>query len=225
MCAILCSRTANSFDPSDSLQVKYEMLRQVHVDKRAVSRMAKEFGLSRPSFYKAEFTFEQGGLPGLLPQKHDPRNGHKLNPEVMKFVAEQQTLEPTLSFAQLAEQVQHNFHVKVPPRGIEREVLREKNSDKFAARPCCTTRERWIDCRVRRVAALDFERTAGTRVVVFTLRGMGEWMNACSLCLAPAPTKEFTAAPDHAVLPRSARTEVVLILAGMLLHGCQERVS
>ena len=65
----------------------------------------------------------------------------------------------------------------------------------------------------------------GPGLALFMRRGMREWMNACSLCLAPCPTKEFTTAPDHAVLPRSARTEVVLILAGMLLHGCQERVS
>jgi transposase len=114
------------FDPSDLLQVKYEMLRQVHVDKRAVSRTAQEFGFSRPSFYQAEFAFEQGGLPGLFPQKRGPRNGHKLTPEVMKFVAEQQALEPSLSFAQLAEQVQRNFHVKVHPRSIERQLQREK---------------------------------------------------------------------------------------------------
>lgn len=114
------------FDPSDLLQVKYEMLRQVHVDKRAVSRTAKEFGFSRPSFYQAEFTFEQGGLSGLLPQKRGPRNGHKLTPEVMKFVAEQQSVEPSLSFAQLAELVQQNFQVKVHPRSIERQLLREK---------------------------------------------------------------------------------------------------
>jgi transposase len=114
------------FDPHDLVQVKYEMLRQVQVDKRAVSRTAKEFGFSRPSFYQAEFAFEQGGLSGLLPQKRGPRNGHKLTGEVMKFVAEQQTLEPALSFAQLAELVQHNFHVKVHPRSIERQLLREK---------------------------------------------------------------------------------------------------
>jgi transposase len=114
------------FDPHDLLQVKYEMLRQVQVDKRAVSRTAKEFGFSRPSFYQAEFAFEQGGLSGLLPQKRGPRNGHKLTPEVMEFVGKQRTLEPALSFAQLAERVQHNFHVKVHPRSIERQLLREK---------------------------------------------------------------------------------------------------
>jgi len=114
------------FDPHDLVQVKYEMLRQVQVDKRTVSRTAKEFGFSRPSFYQAEFAFEQGGLSGLLPQKRGPRNGHKLTPEVMEFVGEQRTVEPSLSFAQLAELVQHNFHVKVHPRSIERQLLREK---------------------------------------------------------------------------------------------------
>ena len=114
------------FDPNDLVQVKYEMLRQVRVDKRAVSRTAKEFGFSRPSFYQAEFAFAQGGLPGLLPQKRGPRNGHKLTPEVMEFVGEQRTVAPSLSFAQLAERVQHHFHVKVHPRSIERQLLREK---------------------------------------------------------------------------------------------------
>ena len=65
----------------------------------------------------------------------------------------------------------------------------------------------------------------GPGLALFMRRGMREWMMACSLCLAPSPTREFTAAPDETVLPQSARTEVVLILAGMLLHGCQERVS
>ena len=114
------------FDPHDLVQVKYEMLRQVQVDKRTVSRTAKEFGFSRPSFYQAEFAFEQGGLSGLLPQKRGPRNGHKLTPEVMEFVAKQRAVEPSLSFAQLAERVQQHFHVKVHPRSIERQLLREK---------------------------------------------------------------------------------------------------
>jgi hypothetical protein len=53
---------------------------------------------------------------------------------------------------------------------------------------------------------------------------MREWMNGCSRCVTPSPTKEFTTTPDEAVLPPGARTEIVLILAGMLLQGCQERV-
>ena len=114
------------FDVHDLVQVKYEMLRQVRVDKRSVSQTAKEFGFSRPSFYQAEFTFEQSGLFGLLPGKRGPRSGHKLTPEVMKFVAEQQAAQPSLSFAQLAEAVKQNFNLQVHPRSIERQLLREK---------------------------------------------------------------------------------------------------
>ncbi|MGA7622534.1 MAG: helix-turn-helix domain containing protein [Candidatus Acidiferrales bacterium] len=114
------------FDAHDLVQVKYEMLRQVRVDKRPVSQTAKEFGFSRPSFYQAEFTFEQSGLSGLLPGKRGPKSGHKLTPEVMKFVAEQRIAEPSLSFAQLAEAVQQNFNLRVHPRSIERQLLREK---------------------------------------------------------------------------------------------------
>jgi hypothetical protein len=36
------------FDLEDLLQVKYEMLRQVEVDKQPVSQAAKTFGFSRP---------------------------------------------------------------------------------------------------------------------------------------------------------------------------------
>lgn len=64
----------------------------------------------------------------------------------------------------------------------------------------------------------------GPGLALFMRRGMREWMNACWLCLAPSPTKELNGAPDQAILPQGARTEMVLILAGMLLHGCQERV-
>ena len=114
------------FDAHDLVQVKYEMLRQVRVDQRPISQAAKEFGFSRPSFYQAAFHFEQSGLSGLLPGKRGPRSGHKLTAEVMQFVAEQRRAEPSLSFAQLAEAVQQNFHLRVHPRSIERQLLREK---------------------------------------------------------------------------------------------------
>ena len=58
----------------------------------------------------------------------------------------------------------------------------------------------------------------GPGLALFMRRGMRQWMNACSLCVAPSPPKEFTATPDEAVLPQGARTEIVLILAGMLLQ-------
>lgn len=114
------------FDAHDLVQVKYEMLRQVRVDKQPISRAAKEFGFSRPSFYQAEFNFAQSGLSGLLPGKRGPRSGHKLTSEVMQFVVKRRSTKPSLSLAQLAEAVQQNFNLRVHPRSIERQLRREK---------------------------------------------------------------------------------------------------
>jgi transposase len=114
------------FDRDDIVQVKYEMVRQVHVDNRPISQAADEFGFSRPSFYQANSTFRQAGLAGLAPLKRGPRSGHKLTPEVMEFLVAMQKAEPSLNFAQLGALVQKKFGVLVHPRSIERQLLREK---------------------------------------------------------------------------------------------------
>jgi hypothetical protein len=119
-------RDSEFFDPDDLLQAKYEMLRQVRVDRQPVSQTAREFGFSRPSFYQAQFTFEQGGVAGLLPHKRGPKSGHKLTGRIMQFVAERRVAQPELSFAQLAQLVNQNFGLQVHPRSIERQLLREK---------------------------------------------------------------------------------------------------
>ena len=119
-------RASDFFDPDDLLQVKYEMLREVRVEQRPVSQTAREFGLSRPSFYQAHVSFEQGGLSGLLPHKRGPKSGHKLTDRVLQFVAEQRAARPDLSFAQLAELVKQKFALQVHPRSIERQLYREK---------------------------------------------------------------------------------------------------
>jgi hypothetical protein len=119
-------RDSDFFDPDDLLQVKYEMLRQVHVDNRPISQSAHDFGFSRPSFYQLNTAFEQVGLSGLVPLKRGPRSGHKLTPEVMEFIRTARMADPSLSFVQLAALVKTDFNIQVHPRSIERQLLREK---------------------------------------------------------------------------------------------------
>lgn len=114
------------FDPHDLLQVKYEMLRLVSVEKRPVSESAEVCGFSRPSFYQAQAAFEQSGLAGLIRQKPGPRGGHKLTPTVMEFLAQARVAEPSLRPERLASLVKKNFGVRVHPRSIERQFLRQK---------------------------------------------------------------------------------------------------
>jgi transposase len=114
------------FDADDLLQVKYEMVRQVRVEKKSVSESARTFGFSRPSFYQAQSAFQQEGLFGLFPRKRGPQEGHKLTDEVMEFVAQQRSEDPSLTPAQLAQVVQKRFQLEVHPRSIERRLPRKK---------------------------------------------------------------------------------------------------
>ena len=114
------------FDPDDLLQVKYEMLRQVHMDRESISEAARAFGFSRPSFYQAQSAFQQDGVFGLFPHKRGPQSGHKLTSEVMDFVLQQRSEDPSLTPGQLAQAIQKQFRIRVHPRSIQRRLLAEK---------------------------------------------------------------------------------------------------
>ena len=114
------------FDRRDIVQVKYEMLRRARTEGAAVQRCAAAFGLSRQSFYQAQAAFTQEGLPGLLHRKPGPHGAHKLTEEVVQFVAESCTQQPSLRSAELAQRVQERFGVTVHPRTLERALLRRQ---------------------------------------------------------------------------------------------------
>lgn len=143
-------QNSNFFDPEDLVQVKYEMLRQVGIDRQSISASAEAFGFSRPSFYQAQSAFQQGGLAGLLPEKRGPRSGHKLTAEVMEFIRRIQAADASLSPAQLAQAVQEQFGLSVHPRSIDRQLRRQKQngSDRVYSR----IRERRTGGRLRRAA-------------------------------------------------------------------------
>jgi hypothetical protein len=65
----------------------------------------------------------------------------------------------------------------------------------------------------------------GPGLALFMRRGMRELMNTYSLCAVPPAVSAVSAVANDAVLPQGLRTDVVLILAGMLLHRCQESRS
>lgn len=114
------------FDPRDLVQVKYEMLRRVQAEGHSVAAAAERFGVSRPTFYKAQADFAREGLAGLLPDKRGPHGPHKLTTKVMAFVAKILDEDPTLGAAAIAERVERELGVHVHPRSIERALARAK---------------------------------------------------------------------------------------------------
>ena len=115
------------FDARDLVQVKYEMLRRVHVDGHSVSQAAHAFGFSRPSFYAAQRAWLAAGLAGLIPQRPGPRRASKLAPALMAFVDGCLHRDPTLRTRDLAARLAEQFGVQVHPRSIERALVRRGN--------------------------------------------------------------------------------------------------
>jgi len=118
--------TDDFFDARDLVQVKYEMVRRVHVDGLPVSRSAATFGFSRPAYYQAQAALEEGGLAALVPKKRGPRRSHKLSSEVMDFVRGELEHEPALRSVELARRIKDRFASQVHPRSIERALARQE---------------------------------------------------------------------------------------------------
>ena len=108
------------FDPRDVVQVKYEMLRRVSVDKMSVTEASDEYGVSRPTFYQARADFEDAGLAGLVPRKRGPRRPHKLQGEVLAFLKAQVAPGEPIRARELTDRIRTRFGLDVHPRTIER---------------------------------------------------------------------------------------------------------
>jgi len=116
------------FDPHDTLQVKYEMLRRVQIDHQSVRGTAAAFGCSRPTFYQAQAAFLAQGLAGLLPQKRGPHQAHKLGQEILSFVDQVRANEGPLSTPQLVERIRQKFDLVIHRRSLERALARRKKN-------------------------------------------------------------------------------------------------
>lgn len=117
-------RDSAFFDPNDLVQVKYEMLRSVERDGRAVVDAAEAFGLSRPVYYVARELFSREGLPGLLPRKRGPKRPHKLTDEALAVLAQAvREAERMPSGAELAAILAERCGIRAHPRSILRRLL------------------------------------------------------------------------------------------------------
>lgn len=113
-------RDSDFFDPHDAVQVKYEMLRRVLIEKVAVTDAAAEYGVSRPTFYQTRASFDESGIAGLVPKKRGPRGPHKLRGEVVAFLQKQVKPGEPIRARELARLVRKEFDLDVHARTIER---------------------------------------------------------------------------------------------------------
>jgi transposase len=114
------------FDPRDLVQVKYEMLRHISVEGASKAKTAALFGVSRPTVYQAQAAFARAGLAGLLPQRRGPKQGHKLDAQVIAFAQARLSEDATLRARELVALIEAELGGRVHPRSIERALARKK---------------------------------------------------------------------------------------------------
>jgi transposase len=114
------------FDSKDLVQVRYEMVRRHQADGLPISEVATVFGVSRPTFYKAQNALAVAGLTGLLPQPRGPKGGHKISAEVVAFVDALKAATPDLTLPQCVDAITVRFGVSVHRRSLERALARKK---------------------------------------------------------------------------------------------------
>lgn len=105
------------FLAADKVQVKYEMLRAHVVDQVSVTAAAEAHGYSRAAFYLVTAAFDERGMVGLLDERRGRKGPVKLTPEIVAWLAE---ADPARSGAQLADDVERRFGVRLHRRTVER---------------------------------------------------------------------------------------------------------
>ncbi len=114
------------FDPHDLIQVRYEMLRRVRTEGQSVTQAVAQFGVTRPTFYKAQADFDRDGLVGLLPARRGPHGPHKITDEIQTFIEQQRLADPMLDGPALAQRIEQHFGLAVHRRTVERALVRSK---------------------------------------------------------------------------------------------------
>lgn len=121
--------TGNAFfDPADLVQVRYEMVRRHDAEGMSISDVALSFGVSRPTFYKAQSAMAASGVAGLVPRTRGPKGGHKISSDVVAFVTNLKAEQPDLTTSQCVAAIEAEFAVKVHRRSLERAMARKKKS-------------------------------------------------------------------------------------------------
>jgi transposase len=119
-------RASEFFDPYDVVQVKYELLRRVSIDKVSVTEASSEYGVSRPTYYQAKADFDAAGIAGLVPAKPGPRGPHKVDDDVLAFLLARVVVGEPIRARELANLVRDELHVEVHPRTIERALKKTR---------------------------------------------------------------------------------------------------
>ena len=115
----LFQQQSDFLSPLDRGQVKYEMLRAHSLGGHFITKVCKEFGYSRESFYLALEAFRREGIAGLVDKPKGKNKPDKVTPEIIGYVIYQRA-KLGLSGAAIAKDIFREFNLKLHKRTVER---------------------------------------------------------------------------------------------------------
>ena len=184
--AILCSPATRSSTPRISFRSATRWCAAIRSTACPSATSPHVFGVSRPTFYKAQECAADVGLAGLVPQPRGPKGGHKISAEVVAFVDELKAATPELTMPQCLAAIEARFGVKVHRRSLERALARKKKSTRPAVTmPARRTVDAYETIARRRAAVPNRFR----RRISATLRrqGLAAWLEAVARDIADRP--------------------------------------
>ncbi len=123
------------FDPTDILQVRYEMLRRHHYEGEPIVDVATAFGVSRPTFYQSQAAFNESGLSGLLPKQRGSKGGYKISSQVVEYVRSLRESNPALTTMECVQSVNQRFGIAIHRRSLERALGRSQKNNESNGKP------------------------------------------------------------------------------------------
>jgi transposase len=207
------------FDPCDAVQVRYELLRSVKIDKKPVTLAVSSYGFSRSIYYQLKTRFEQSGITGLISKKRCLHGSYKLNENVMLFIWKNLRDEAPIQAQKLAKQIQCELNLKIHPRTIERAVKKEnlQNIDNEQKNSLLNTELVCIRYEALRTMWLNstLPLEGQDNSAFFLQYGMLRWAKATKLAI-PTATQYRSETPELSSYPKK---EIIQIIANMLIDA------
>jgi len=112
---------ARSFfiNPADTIQWRYEMIRQASLTRKPIEEISKQFGYSRDMYFYYKGKFEAAGILGLGDFKPGPRRPRKRTEEIENRIIQIRFKRPELNMYEI-HQMLRNEGYDISPRSVGR---------------------------------------------------------------------------------------------------------
>ena len=113
------------FDPTDVVQVKYEMLRSVEKGGKSITEASHEYGLSRETYYKSKRRFDSEGMYGLTSKESGPKSPHKMTQEVCDYIDGYLVDHPDAKSTQVCDVILADLNISLSYKTIDRYLAKK----------------------------------------------------------------------------------------------------